>query len=83
MISWLSRKQTSVALNTAKAENIASCSGNSEAMWLRKLIAGLFDLKLEVTSIFCDSQSCIKLFEKLVFHDKSTHIMISQRRCDD
>jgi len=76
MISWLSRKQTSVALNTAKVENIASCSASSEVVWLWKLLAGLFDLKLEVNCIFCDNQSCIKLFENLVFHDKSKHIEI-------
>jgi hypothetical protein len=34
MISWFSRKQTSVALNTAKAEYIAACSTSSKAVWL-------------------------------------------------
>jgi hypothetical protein len=51
MISWFSKKQTSVALNTTEAEYIAACSASSEAMWLRKLLAGLFDLKLEATCI--------------------------------
>jgi hypothetical protein len=76
MISWLSKKQTSVALTTAKAEYITACSASSEAMWLRNLLAGLFDLKLEVTCISCDNQSCIKLSENPVFHDKSKHIKI-------
>jgi hypothetical protein len=44
MISWFSGKQTSVALSTAKAKYIATCSARSEAMWLRKLLAGLFEL---------------------------------------
>ena len=61
MISWLSKKQTSVALSTAEAEYIATCSACSEVVWLRKLLAGLFDLELDVTCIFCDNQSCIKL----------------------
>jgi hypothetical protein len=26
--------------------------------------------------IYCDNQSCIKLFENLVFHDKSKHMEI-------
>jgi hypothetical protein len=76
MISWLNRKQTSVALSTAEEEYIAACSTSSEVVWLRKLLAGLFDLELEVTCIFCDNQSCIKLSENPVFHDKSKHVEI-------
>jgi hypothetical protein len=76
MILWLSRKQTSVALSTTEAEYIAACSASSEVVWLRKLLAGLFDLELEVTCIFCDNQSCIKLSENPVFHDKSKHVEI-------
>ena len=32
MISWFSRKQTSVALSTTKAEYVAACSASSEAV---------------------------------------------------
>jgi hypothetical protein len=45
-------------------------------VWLRKLLAGLFDLELEATCIWCDNQSCVKLTENPVFHDKSKHIEI-------
>jgi hypothetical protein len=65
-----------VALSTAEAEYIAACSASSEVVWLQKLLAGLFDLELEVTCIFCDNQSCIKLSENPVFHDKSKHVEI-------
>lgn len=76
MISWLSRKQTNVALSTTEVEYIATCSPCSEAVWLGKLLAGLFDLELDVTCILCDNRSCIKLSENPVFHDKSNHIEI-------
>lgn len=36
--------------------------------------AGLFDLQMGPTGIHCDDQSCIKIFENLVFHDRSKHI---------
>jgi len=39
MISWFSRKQTSVGLSITEAEYIAACSSCSEAVWLRKLLA--------------------------------------------
>lgn len=37
---------------------------------------GLFDLVLEPIVIYCDNQSCMKLYEDLVFHDRSKHIEI-------
>jgi hypothetical protein len=43
MISWGSKKQKSVALNTAEVEYIATCEACTEAIWLRKLISDLFD----------------------------------------
>jgi hypothetical protein len=76
MISWFSRKQTSVALSIAEAEYIAACLACTEAVWLRKLLSGLFDIELDATSICCDNQSCIKLSVNPVFHDKSKHIGI-------
>jgi hypothetical protein len=60
MISWFNRKQTSVARSSVA----------SEATYR------IFDLELEVTCIWCDNQSCVKLTENPVFHDKSKHIEI-------
>jgi hypothetical protein len=76
MISWQSRKQSSIALSIAEVEYIVACSTSCEAIWLRKLLTGVFDLKMEATVILCDNQSCIKIIENLVFHDKSKHIEI-------
>jgi hypothetical protein len=55
MISWQSRKQSSIALNTAEAVYIAACSASCEAIWLRKLRTGLFDLEMKATVILCDN----------------------------
>jgi hypothetical protein len=74
MISWSSRKQSSIAQSTSKAEYIAASVASREAMWLRKLLSDLFSAELEHTVIHCDNQSCIKLSENLVFHDRSKHI---------
>jgi hypothetical protein len=76
MISWQSRKQSSIALSTAEEEYIATCSASCEAIWLRKLLTGPFDLEMEETTILCDNQSSIKMTENHVFHDKSKHIKI-------
>jgi hypothetical protein len=54
------------------AANLAAC----EALWLRKLLLGLFRQEVEATVIHCDNQSCIKLSKNPVFHDRSKHIDI-------
>ena len=63
-------------LSTAKAEYVTTCSTSCEVVWPRKLLSDLFDLQLDATCIYCDNQSCVKLSENPVFHDKSKHIDI-------
>ena len=83
VISWLSRKQTSVVLNTTEAEYIATCSACSEAVWFHKLSTWLFDTKMDATNIYYDNQRCIKLTKNPVFHDKSNHIEIKYHYIQD
>ena len=52
MISWFSRKQTSVAFNLAKAEYMAVSTTNCEATWVHNLLVGLFDQELDPTVIY-------------------------------
>ena len=54
----------------AEAEYIVTCSSCSEAVWIHKMLAGLFDAKIDVTDILCDNQSFIKMTKNHVFHDK-------------
>ena len=67
-------KQSFVALSIAEAEYIAASDASKEVIWLRKLLGGLFGDVLETTVIQCDNQSCVKLSENPVFHDRSKHI---------
>jgi hypothetical protein len=76
MISWKSRKQSNIALSTTKAEYIVACSANYKAIWLHKLLTGLFNLEMEATMILCDNQGRINMTENPVSHDKSKHIEI-------
>ena len=72
----LFRSQSCVALSTAEAKYVVACSASCEAVWLQKLLSDIFDLELDATCIHCDNQSCMKLSENSVFHDKSKHIEI-------
>ena len=40
------------------------------------MLLGLFNAEIDATDILCDNQSCIKMTENPVFHDKSKHIEI-------
>ena len=55
---------------------MASNMAASEGMWLRKLLAGLFECELEAIAVHCDNQSGIRLSKNPVFHDRSKHIDI-------
>ena len=55
IISWFSRKQTSIALSFTEVEYIVACMVAREAVWLRKLLVGLFGHMLEPTIICCDN----------------------------
>ena len=76
MISWFSKKQSSVSLRTAEVEYIEPCSTSCETTWLQNLMSGLFDMELDTAVIVSDNHSCIKMTENPVFHDKSKHIEI-------
>ena len=71
MISWFSRKKSSVALSIDKAECVAACSASCEEVWLRKLLSDLFDLQMDATCIYCDNQSYVKLSNNPMFHENS------------
>ena len=55
MISWSSKKLGSIAQSTVEAEYIAARDASKEAVWLRKLIFGLFGDRMESTAIHCDN----------------------------
>eukprot|EP00253_Pinus_taeda_P004217 PITA_04217 len=76
IVSWFSRKQQSVALSSAEAEYMAASLASCEAIWLRKMLFGLFGQSLRPLMIYCDNQSCIKLTENPIIRDRSKHFGI-------
>ena len=65
-----------MALSLAEAEYIVASMVTCEAIWLRELLVALFDQKNEIAEIHYHNQSCIKLTENPMFHDRSKHIDI-------
>ena len=48
----------------------------SEAVWIWKMLEGLFDEEIDITDILYDNQSCIKMTKNPIFHDKLKHIEV-------
>eukprot|EP00253_Pinus_taeda_P012120 PITA_12120 len=76
VVLWFSRKKKSVSLSSSEAKYMAANQASCEAIWLRKLLYGLFDQELRPTVIHCDNQSCIKVMENPMFHGRPKHIDI-------
>ena len=55
---------------------MAASTATREAVWLRKLLAGLFGQILEPTVIHRDNESCVHMSVNPFFHDKSRNIEI-------
>eukprot|EP00253_Pinus_taeda_P030214 PITA_30214 len=83
IISWYNKKQRSVALGLTEAEYMAANQATCEAIWMRKLLMGILRQGMEPTMIHGDNQSCIKLSENAVFHDRLKHIEIRYHHLRD
>ena len=76
LISWQSKKQTTVALSSTEAEYMAICEVTKEIMWMKMILE---ELQLTVSSpsiIYVDNQSAIKISENDIAHDRTKHIDI-------
>ena len=61
VVSWASKKQTSVALSSTEAEYVAACLATQEAVWLRSLLADLNFVQEEPTVVQEDNQGAIAM----------------------
>eukprot|EP00253_Pinus_taeda_P023234 PITA_23234 len=72
-VSWMSKKQSVVALSTTEAEYMAATHASKEAVWLQRLWSSM-GLVQGAIRIDCDSQSAIFLAKNPTYHSKTKHI---------
>ncbi|KAK2989348.1 hypothetical protein RJ640_013529 [Escallonia rubra] len=75
LVSWHSKKQTSVALSTAEAEYVAAGSCCAQVLWMRQTLQD-FGVSINHIHIMCDSSSAIDISKNHVQHSCTKHIDI-------
>ena len=60
-VSWLSKKQATVALSAAEAECVALSTATQEVIWLQRLLADVGEHREEPIVIHEDNQGAIAL----------------------
>jgi hypothetical protein len=74
-VSWVSKKQNSVALSTAEAEYIASGHCCAQLLWMRQTLSD-YGYKLTKVPLLCDNESAIRMVDNPVEHSHTKHIAI-------
>eukprot|EP00253_Pinus_taeda_P028820 PITA_28820 len=72
-VSWMSKKQSVVALSTTEAEYMATTHASKETVWLQRLCSSM-GLVQGAIRIDCDSQCAIFLAKNPAYHSKKEHI---------
>ena len=76
VVSWISKKQPTVALSSTEAEYKAACFAACEAVWLRRILGDMGAVQEQPTELLCDNQSCMAIAKNPVFHARTKHIEV-------
>ena len=76
MITWSSKKQSTVALSSCEAEYIALTVASAQALWLRKLLDEIGEKQHGPTILYCDNQSAIQLAHNPIHHSRPKHFQL-------
>lgn len=74
LISWTSKKQSSVALSSTEAEYIAAAHASQEVVWLMQLLSDLGMPQEGPIKIYEDNQGCLALAQTERVNPRTKHI---------
>jgi hypothetical protein len=76
LVSWISKKQSSISLSTTEAEYIATTTCCTHVLWMKKTLTDIRVEYDEPIPIYCDNTSAINISKNLVMHSKMKNIPI-------
>jgi hypothetical protein len=76
LISWSSKRQTTVSRSSAEAEYRAVAHAVAECCWIRQLLQELHVPLTSATVVFCDNVSAVYMTANPVHHRRTKHIEI-------
>jgi hypothetical protein len=76
LVSWPSKKQSSISLSTAKTEYIAAAKCCTQVLWMKQTLTDIYVEYDEPILIYFDDTSTISISKNLVMHSKTKHIPI-------
>ncbi|KAK4407754.1 Copia protein [Sesamum angolense] len=76
VVSWCSKKQSTVALSSTEAEYMATTIATQECIWLKRLIGDIYGRVNYAVPMKCDNESAIRLASNPAFHGRMKHVEI-------
>jgi hypothetical protein len=81
LVSWSSKKQTSVALSTAEAEYVAAGQCCAQLLWMSQTLRDI-GYNLSKVPLLCDNESAIRMADNPVEHSRTKHISTENHLID-
>ncbi|XP_073128997.1 secreted RxLR effector protein 161-like [Henckelia pumila] len=82
LISWFSKKQTSIATSTTEAEYLAAESCCAQLLWIQQQLRD-YGIEEHDSPIFCDNTSTIAITYNPILHSRTKHIEVRHHFIQD
>ncbi|GJS80259.1 retrovirus-related pol polyprotein from transposon TNT 1-94, partial [Tanacetum coccineum] len=75
LTSWMSKKQTALAISTTETEYVSAGKACQQALWMKQTLVD-YEVKLNGVPVLYDNKGAIDLSKNLVLHSRTKHIEI-------